>query len=89
MSVHAAFRAEHPMPTEHIHFVTGRLAERSLREVVDAVARVADFEYTIDVLPITVAALMTPEWIARHVFGSRGRESRFDARLLRGRLDAD
>ena len=51
----------------HIHFVTGRLAEHSLRAVVAELAPRVGFEYTIDVLPITVAALMTPEWIARHV----------------------
>ena len=55
------------MPAEHIHFVTGRLAEASLREVVKQVADAADFDYTIDVLPITVAALMSPEWIARRI----------------------
>ncbi len=53
------------MSREHIHFVTGRLAEHSLRQVVGPLAREAGFEYTIDVLPITVAALMTPEWISR------------------------
>jgi len=52
---------------EHIHFVTGRLAERSLREVAAGVAESSGFAYTIDVLPITVAALMTPEWIARRI----------------------
>jgi dihydropteroate synthase len=51
----------------HIHFVTGRLAEHSLRAVVAEIAPRVGFDYTIDVLPITVAALMTPEWIARHL----------------------
>ncbi len=55
------------MPREHIHFVTGRLAEFSLRQVLAELAPRADFEYSIDVLPITVAALMTPEWIARRI----------------------
>lgn len=49
---------------EHIHFVTGRLAEASLREVVQKVAADEQFDWSIDVLPITVAALMTPAWIA-------------------------
>jgi len=49
---------------EHIHFVTGRLAEDALRDVVARVAAVGQFEYTIDVLPISVAALMTPAWVA-------------------------
>jgi dihydropteroate synthase-like protein len=55
------------MPREHIHFVTGRLAEHALRPMVARVAAAAGFGYTIDVLPITVAALMTPAWVARHV----------------------
>jgi dihydropteroate synthase len=54
------------MPREHIHFVTGRLAEHALKSVVAPLAELAGFEYTIEVLPITVAALMTPPWIARH-----------------------
>src|SRR5438270_13144930 len=55
------------MPREHIHFVTGRLAEHALRPVVTSLAERIGVEYTIDVLPITVAALMTPAWIARHI----------------------
>src|SRR5689334_11812722 len=55
------------MPCEHIHFVTGRLAEHALRPVAAALAEAVGFDYSIDVLPITVAALMTPAWIARHV----------------------
>lgn len=54
------------MPREHIHFVTGRLAEHALKSIVAPLAAQAGFAYTVDVLPITVAALMTPEWIARH-----------------------
>jgi dihydropteroate synthase-like protein len=55
------------MPREHIQFVTGRLAEHSLRQVVERLAADVGFDFTIDVLPITVAALMTPEWIARRI----------------------
>ena len=55
------------MPAEHIHFVTGRLAEHSLTKTVEPLAREMGFAYSIDVLPITVAALMTPEWIARRI----------------------
>lgn len=50
---------------EHIHFITGKLAEFSLRGVLAELAPAAGFDYSIDVLGITVAALMTPEWIAR------------------------
>lgn len=55
------------MNGEHIHFVTGKLAEPSLRRVVGDVSATVGFDYTIDVLGISVAALLTPEWIARHV----------------------
>jgi len=54
------------MPREHVHFVTGRLAEHSLKSMVAPLAKEVGFDYTVEVLPITVAALMTPEWIARH-----------------------
>ncbi len=55
------------MTREHIQFVTGRLAEFSLRKVLETLAPAVGFDYTIDVLHITVAALMTPEWIAKRV----------------------
>ncbi len=50
-----------------IHFVTGKLAEAALREVVATLANKLHFSYTIDVLPITVAALMTPKWVLKHI----------------------
>ncbi len=52
---------------QHIHFVTGRLAEQAVREIVARVAEEVDFDYSISVLPITVAALMTPKWLLRHI----------------------
>jgi dihydropteroate synthase-like protein len=52
---------------DRIHFVTGRLAEHSLRAVLTELAPHAGFDYTVEVLNITVAALMTPEWIARRI----------------------
>ncbi len=55
------------MSKTHIHFVTGKLAAAALTEVVEQIADRCSFEYTIDVLPITVAALMTPEWISRRI----------------------
>ncbi|MFV2067465.1 MAG: DUF6513 domain-containing protein, partial [Pirellulales bacterium] len=51
------------MGRQQIHFVTGRFAEHALRRTLDALSGPADFGYSVDVLPITVAALMTPEWI--------------------------
>jgi dihydropteroate synthase-like protein len=52
---------------ESIHFVTGKLAEASVREIVLQLSQVRGFDYSIDVLPITVAALMTPKWLMRHI----------------------
>ncbi len=53
--------------TESIHFVTGKLAAPALTDQVQRAAASVAFEYSIDVLPITVAALMTPAWIAKHI----------------------
>jgi dihydropteroate synthase-like protein len=50
-----------------IHFVTGKLAEPIVRNVVSKLANEIHFAYSIDVLPITVAALMTPKWLLRHI----------------------
>ena len=55
------------MATIHWQFVTGKLAEPALRRVLTPVAERAGFAFTIQVLPITVAALMTPQWIARRL----------------------
>lgn len=51
----------------HIHFVTGRLAAHALHAQLSALATPVGFAYSVDVLPITVAALMSPAWIAKHV----------------------
>ncbi|MGP0069326.1 MAG: DUF6513 domain-containing protein [Isosphaeraceae bacterium] len=48
-------------------FVTGRLAEFALRQVVDELAPLAGFSAQVTVLPISVAALLTPKWVARHL----------------------
>ena len=52
---------------EQIHFVTGRLAEHSLREMLEELAPRIGFRFTVEVLPITVAALMTTEWVAARI----------------------
>ena len=48
-------------------FVTGRLAECALRQVLLELAPRAGFRADVAVLPISVAALMTPQWVARHL----------------------
>ncbi|MEX1039783.1 MAG: DUF6513 domain-containing protein [Pirellulaceae bacterium] len=55
------------MPQDHIHFITGRLAEASLRGILAELGPKAGFAYTVQVLNITVAALMTAEWIAKRI----------------------
>ncbi len=47
----------------HVLFVTGRLAEPALRATLAEMA--PPFSYSVAVLKITVAALMTTTWIAR------------------------
>jgi dihydropteroate synthase-like protein len=46
-------------------FVTGKLAEPALRSTLERMA--PDFPYEVAVLRITVAALMTTAWIAKHL----------------------
>jgi dihydropteroate synthase-like protein len=55
-----------PAP-QRILFVTGKLAEPSLRRLLADLAPKAGFEAEVAVLPITVAALLTTDWIARHL----------------------
>ncbi len=51
----------------HILFVTGKLAEPALRRTLAQIAPGAGFAYSVAVLPITVAALTTTPWVARHL----------------------
>ncbi|HVU86970.1 MAG TPA: DUF6513 domain-containing protein [Pirellulales bacterium] len=55
------------MNREHVHFVTGRLAAESLHNVLADLAPRADFDYSVSVLGISVAALMTPRWVAQRL----------------------
>jgi dihydropteroate synthase len=50
---------------QRVLFVTGRLAEPALRRVLAEMA--PPFPFDVSVLGITVAALMTTPWIARHL----------------------
>jgi dihydropteroate synthase-like protein len=55
------------MPSRHLVFVTGKLAEPGLRRVLEELAPRTGLQYSVAVLPITVAALATTPWIARHL----------------------
>src|SRR5436305_13438394 len=57
---------------ERIHFITGRLAEHSLCAVLADLGPQVGFDYTVEVLNITVAALMTPAWIAPRIHVPQG-----------------
>ena len=54
-----------PADARRVLFVTGKLAEPALRRVLDEME--APFACEVAVLRITVAALMTTSWIARHL----------------------
>ncbi len=53
------------MASQRILFVTGRLAESSLRRVLEECSQRVGFEYDIAVLGISVAALMHADWVQR------------------------
>jgi dihydropteroate synthase len=55
------------LKNQRIAFVTGRLAEAALRPIVDRLSAELGFSHDIVVLPITVAALMSPGWIAKQL----------------------
>ncbi len=54
-------------PRPRVLFVTGRLAEFSLRELLEGLAPRVGIIAEVAVLPISVAALMPPKWVARHL----------------------
>lgn len=56
--------------SENLLFVTGKLAEKSLHKVlaeVQANPKIPPFKYRVEQLGVSVAALMTPEMIARRL----------------------
>lgn len=67
-------------------FVTGRLAEPALRRVLGEMA--PPFAWDVAVLGITVAALMTTDWIARHLSMPDGVELILIPGLSQGDTDA-
>lgn len=75
-------------PRPRIHFVTGRLAEHSLRQALERLAPRVGFEPTVQVLNITVAALMTTPWIARRLEVPTGTDRVIIPGACRGPLEA-
>lgn len=55
------------MSQPHWLLVTGKLAEPALRRIAQQLAATVGFDQSVAVLPITVAALATTEWIAHHL----------------------
>ena len=55
------------MPKPHLLLVTGKLAEPALRRLLADLAGRAGFDFSVAVLPITVVALATTPWVARHL----------------------
>ncbi|HEY3789623.1 MAG TPA: DUF6513 domain-containing protein [Urbifossiella sp.] len=70
-----------------ILFVTGKLAEPSLRRVLAELAPRAGFEPVVAVLNITVAALMTANWVARHLAVPEGIDRVILPGLCRGDVE--
>lgn len=70
---------------ENILFLTGKLAENSLHKVL-AGMQSAQFDYQVAQLGISVAALMTPEFIARRLSDARGADRILLPGLCKGEL---
>ncbi|MEL6896194.1 MAG: DUF6513 domain-containing protein, partial [Planctomycetota bacterium] len=51
----------------HYHIITGRLAQSIVEDVASRCAERYGFTYSIGVMPITVAALITSKWLVRHL----------------------
>lgn len=69
--------------SEHILFLTGRLAEKQLRSILEKMQ--PDFRYTVHQLGLKVAALMTTDMVARRLSDTFGA----DRILLPGRCRGD
>ena len=68
-------------------FLTGKLAEPSLCRLLDDLAAKVGFDFEVIVMPITVAALMTTEWIARRLVMPANIDKLILPGFVRGHLD--
>lgn len=69
-------------------FVTGKLAEPALRQVLSEVGPRAQIETEVAVLPITVAALLTTDWVGRKLTIPHGIDRVVLPGLCRGEVGA-
>src|SRR6184192_2767584 len=75
------------MSRPHLLFLTGKLAEPSLRRTLAELAPRAGFSFDIAVLPITVVALAPTPWIANHL--TFPASARFDRVIVPGLCAGD
>jgi dihydropteroate synthase-like protein len=72
--------------SEHILFLTGKLAEKQLQRILEKLQ--PEFKYTIHQLGLKVAALMTTEMIARRLTDTFGADRIMIPGRCRGDIDA-
>ncbi len=72
--------------TERILFVTGRLAEKQVRQVLEKMQ--PDFQYKVYVMGVTVAALITSDMIIRRMPDAQGADRVILPGRCRGDLEA-
>jgi dihydropteroate synthase len=73
--------------TEHILFITGKLAEKQLHQVLEEM-QPTEFSYSVHQLGLKVAALMTGEMIQRRLKDTFGADRAILPGRCRGDLDA-
>ena len=69
---------------EHILFITGKLAEKNLKKILDCIEN-KKFSYEIKNLNVNVAALLTTKMIERRI----GDVSNFDKIIIPGKVKGD
>jgi hypothetical protein len=74
------------VPGPRILFVTGKLAEPALRRAVAELEATSKVEPFVVVLPISVAALLTTDWVATHLGVEAGIEMVMIPGLCRGEI---